>query len=174
MIYHKVASFMLLPAFGLKGQSPEATYAMCLWGEARGQSLTEKAGVAHVILNRASKPYGPGGVPRWWMQDHSEDLLTRVKSVILQPWQFSCFNANDPNSSKLLEAPYRDGGSAWNECVAVCAAALDGLVSDPTNDADHYHSYGLTDYALGKWPSWAKVGRECAVLGRFRFYRLES
>lgn len=171
MIYHHLAAFDAKEGTPLFGQSPEALYAMTVWGEARGQGLTEKQAVAAVILNRARMPYSASGQPMWWMSNHTADIRERIRSVVLHPWQFSCFNASDPNRDKLLEASTLES-KPWWESVAVCSAMLDGLLRDPTNGADHYHSYSLADYALGKWPSWAKVGRECAQLGKFRFYRL--
>jgi spore germination cell wall hydrolase CwlJ-like protein len=171
MIYHHLAAFDPKDGIELFDQPPEFLYAVTVWGEARGRTLTEKQAVAAVILNRARKPFLPSGQPMWWMSAPQANLLGRVASVVTHPWQFSCFNASDPNRDKLPYAPEKEP-EAWRECVAVCAGMLDGLLSDPTNSADHYHSYSLGDFALGKWPSWAKVGRECAVLGRFRFYRL--
>ncbi len=64
--------------------------ARCIWGEARGEPIQGKLAVAHVVLNRvkAQSYYGK-----------------TIRDVILKPWQFSCFNENDPN----LLAPVRKG-----------------------------------------------------------------
>jgi hypothetical protein len=61
--------------------------ARTLWGEARGENEVGMSAVASVIMNRVSK----GG---WWGDS--------IDKVCLKKFQFSCWNQNDPNASKLL------------------------------------------------------------------------
>lgn len=73
--------------------SPSAldTLTKTIWGEARGEGREGMIAVAWVILNRAS-------IGGWWGNS--------IETVCLKPWQFSCWNANDPN------APYMRGRKA--------------------------------------------------------------
>ena len=66
--------------------------ALCIWAEARNQGLEGMQAVGSVILNRASHP-------GWWGKD--------VKSIILAPCQFSCFNADNPATPRNEEDPER-------------------------------------------------------------------
>ena len=124
-----------------------ATLARTLYGEARGEAWAGKVAVAWVIRNRAER----GG---WWGGT--------IDGVCRKPWQFSCWNANDPNRAKLQavtpESP------AFADCLAAAAAVLGGLVKDPTRGACHYHAPGVR-------PAWAAGKDPVATIGRHRFYR---
>jgi len=119
--------------------------AKTMWGEARGESEEGKIGVAWVIRNRAENPC-------WWGKT--------VAGVCLKKWQFSCWNANDPNSDKIANlsddelAPFID----------IAESVLDDSVSDPTGGATHYHTEAVD-------PKWA-VGREpTCTIGHHLFYK---
>jgi len=92
--------------------------ALCIWGEARGESVTGQLAVAHVVLNRVDRA-------RWWGHD--------VRSVILKPYQFSFFN----DSPALAPGP----GLVQ---LAIAELALGKLTLDPTLGATHYHAVGMT------------------------------
>jgi N-acetylmuramoyl-L-alanine amidase len=89
--------------------------ALCIWGEARGESVTGQLAVAHVVLNRAASP-------RWWGHD--------VRSVILKKWQFSYFNSRSPGPGLVQ--------------LAIAELAMGKLTLDPTLGATHYHAVGVT------------------------------
>jgi spore germination cell wall hydrolase CwlJ-like protein len=59
----------------------QGVLARTLWAEARSQGGEGMHAVANVILNRAAQP-------DWWGKD--------IRSVCLAPYQFSCWNENDP------------------------------------------------------------------------------
>ena len=65
-------------------------FALCLYGECRGESLESQVAHANVIWNRH----------KLWKQP--------LKDVILKPKQFSCFNEGDPNRVKILAILYAD------------------------------------------------------------------
>ena len=88
--------------------------------------------------------------------------------MVLKAWQFSIFNANDPNRAKLNDPAASDGVAVWNECRAVAANALDGLLRDPTGGATHYFSYSESQKHL--WPKWSKTLPHTKKIGAFRFY----
>lgn len=127
--------------------------ARTIWGEARGESVRGMEAVAGVILNRARIAEDRGGF--WWGRGIAE--------ICCKPFQFSCWNANDPNRAKLLSVGSDDPHFAIAQRIAT--RALRGALADPTKGADHYHADGVT-------PDWA-AGREgCVVIGRHVFYRL--
>ena len=59
--------------------------ARTLWGEARGEGFDGQIAVAWTIRNRVFD----GKAKSWWGEGYAE--------VCLKPWQFSCWNQNDPN-----------------------------------------------------------------------------
>lgn len=121
--------------------------ALCIWREARGETLQGKRLVASVIRNRVEDP------KRW---------PNTYVGVITQPWQFSSFNANDPNSAKFPE----DGTDAfgpWNECVAAATAVLESDV--PFTTANHYHTVNVS-------PKWRDDTKIVAREGHHIFYKL--
>ena|SRR5438034_2255785 len=107
--------------------SDEVLCALCVYREARGEGELGKRGVAHVILNRmkANKFFG-----------HD------VRSVILKPYQFSSFNASDPNVDVW---PHKENDAAWTECVDTAGKVLLGQDPDLTNGALYYFSPPLTE-----------------------------
>lgn len=137
------------------------TLARTLWGEARGEPLDGQIAVAWVIRNRATRArfagrlVGSAGAPA---------------HVCLAPWQFSCWNDNDPNRAKLLVL-------REDQCrgqVGVASNVLDGLVADPTNGADHYHTIDPPGWATLWPPDWVPSMRETARFGGHVFYDSRS
>lgn len=122
--------------------------ARTLWGEARGESLEGKIGVAWVIKNRADKP-------SWWGKD--------ITGVCKAPWQFSCWLPNDPNRAKLLAVKTTD--EMFRECLFIVAGVLSGNIPDPTKGANHYHAKSIK-------PNWANGVEPTARLHNHVFYRL--
>lgn len=124
--------------------------ARTLFGEARGESVLGMIAVAWVIKNRADNP-------GWWGRS--------VETVCLKPYQFSCWNADDPNApflrgNKII--PPREYMLAREAAVAV----LEGHEPDPTGGATHYYSTSMR-----KPPKWAASGTKTVQIGRHIFYR---
>jgi N-acetylmuramoyl-L-alanine amidase len=129
---------------------PADIMARTLYGEARGEGREGIEAVAAVIMNRVRNP-------RWWGID--------VVSVCQKPWQFSCWNDGDPNRAKLLAVTAAD--PQFQECQAIAHDALNGVLVDPTSNADSYFD------TIIQPPSWA-IGRlPVYLIGDLRFYRLE-
>ncbi len=123
---------------------------LCVWREARGESLDGKRAVAHVIRNRVY------GATKWWGHDW--------QSVILHPWQFSSFNAADPNADKWPD----DTDPSFAECCQAAVPVYLGSDTDLTNGATYYH-----DTSMG-WPhAWGNpADYELTLeLGRLKFYK---
>lgn len=117
--------------------------ALCVWREARSESILGKVLVAQVIENRVTDV-------RW--PDTYIDVIT-------QPLQFSAFNKNDPN---VIKYP-REGDREWLNCVA----AADAVLSSPESFtmANHYHTKNIM-------PSWAKIELVTNREGNHIFYKL--
>lgn len=143
---------------GGERQLPEAdTLARTMYGEARGEGARGLEAVAHVVLNRVD-------AHRWWGDD--------VVAVCLKPWQFSCWNATDPNRRKLLTLSAADPVYAQAFGTATRLLELQDrdhaarLRSDPTEGATHYYAP-----ALVKRPAWAAGRAPCARIGGHDFFR---
>jgi spore germination cell wall hydrolase CwlJ-like protein len=129
---------------------PIDVLARTIWGEARGEPSGGMEAVACVILNRARHP-------RWWGGS--------IVEVCLKPWQFSCWNAGDPNRPKLLSVTGAD--PAFTAALAIADRAVRGELPDCTNNADSY-----VDLRVAR-PAWAEQNKPVAVIGNQTFFRLE-
>jgi spore germination cell wall hydrolase CwlJ-like protein len=132
-------------------QAPAATErdvdvtARTLYGEARGQPLDGIIAVASVVANRARRGVY-GATPA---------------EICLRPWQFSCWNARDPNRPIIERV--QPGTFVFDVCRLVASLVLRGLLPDPTGGATHYHTKGVApDWSRGKTPS--------AVIGDHLFF----
>ena len=66
-----------------------------LYGEARPWDEDDARAIAHVVLNRVNYKNWPDSIAK----------------VCLQPYQFSCFNVNDPNRTRIMSA--KAGDNDW-------------------------------------------------------------
>lgn len=117
-------------------------------GEIRGGDFESKLAVAWVIINRAK--WHPAA---WWG--------STIYDVCHHPYQFSCWNKNDPNSEYISKL---DATSAtYLACEAAVEYALNGNESDPTKGSTSYLVHGTH----AKWlfnpdgtprPTRARVG----------------
>ncbi len=128
------------------------TLARTLYGEARGEKVRGMEAVASVIINRVEKAMQRGGY--WWGGD--------VEKVCLRPWQFSCWNVNDPNREKILTIDSTN--KIFATCLRIARRAVFGCLKDPTEGATHYHRSGLM-------PAWARHQIPCAEVGHHVFYK---
>lgn len=130
--------------------------ARTVWGEARGEGETGWAAVAWVIRNRAEWPGGP----HWWG--------ATVSAVCLHPYQFSCWNHNDPNFARL-SATKSDTLENYAEIFAVGSSVMAGDIPDPTGRASHYEVRGTT----ASWQADAvRRGIAPVRIGHHDFYRI--
>ena len=124
------------------------TLARTVWGEARGEGQTGMEAVANVVLNRVKRQ-------SYWGRT--------VEEVCRKPYQFSCWNAGDPNRGQMLRLDAADASYALARRIA--DAALRHQLPDTTNGATHYHARALLPP-----PHWARAHLPCAELGRHIFY----
>ena len=127
--------------------------ARTLWGEARGESLAGQIAVAWTIRNRVND----GNARSWWGEGYV--------GVCLKPYQFSCWNKNDPNFAYLSGAkpiPFREFAQVQIAADQVMA----GKVADPTGGATHY--YATT---MPRPPMWIKGATQTLSLGHHVFFK---
>ena len=122
--------------------------ARTIWGEARSEGQHGMEAVAAVIMNRVRHPH------RWG---------NSVAEVCLQPRQFSCWNADDPNRKKLFLVSHAQPSFrlAWE----IADRAIHDELEDPTGGADHYHEESVN-------PSWARGQTPIVRIGQHVFYKL--
>lgn len=124
---------------------------ICNYREAYNELPQSKLAQAWSVMNRAKHP-------SWWGASLSE--------VILKPFQYSCFNKNDP---AYLHSPHIRDPKAI-ECYVACYQAYNALIPDPTGGADSYFDRSLD----ADPPVWAKSASHCCDIGSFHFFRVRG
>ncbi|MGH8384021.1 MAG: cell wall hydrolase [Pseudomonas sp.] len=127
--------------------------ARTIWGEARGESPAGKVAVAWTIRNRVFD----GKEKSWWGEGYA--------GVCQRPYQFSCWNRNDPNHpflSGVRQVPFRELAQARIAADQV----IDGLVPDPTGGATHYYAVSMKTP-----PAWAAKAKQTLKLGGHVFLK---
>lgn len=120
--------------------------ALCVWREAQNQPHDARLGVYWSILNRTNKA-------AWWNGNTAGDAA----AVVLFPYQYSSFNANDPNAVKLPKST--------DKIFEDITLMVLNPGPDPTAGATHYYS---NDIAAPKWVSEMTFTTK---IGAFLFYK---
>ena len=120
--------------------------ARTIWGEARGEKMPGRIAVGLVIINR----YNSG---KWYAGD-------TIAQTCQKPWQFSCWNKNDPNYKKIMAITEAILRPYWE----LAEKLINDEHSDITNGATHYHTKSCH-------PAWAKGKLPCAIIGNHIFYK---
>ena len=131
----------------LETATDEDILARTICGEARGEGEQGMQAVANVIMNRTDKP-------GWWG--------TTIKDVCLKPYQFSCWNVDDPNRPIILNLD--ENYSIYNDAMAIAQNASNGSLPDITDGATNYYAKGIPE------PKWAAGKTPCAVIGNQLFF----
>jgi spore germination cell wall hydrolase CwlJ-like protein len=126
-----------------------ALLALCIYWEARGEGSNGQHAVAWVIKNRVTR----GG---WFGKSWAE--------VILKPYQFSSFNANDKQKFPIPETD-----PAFGPCLYAAKHVYDGTSPDPTMGATHY--YASSGPSKIDPPSWVKDMIPTVTTGNQSFFR---
>lgn len=129
---------------------PIDTLARTIWGESRNQGREGMECVANVVMNRVSRA-------AWWGND--------VCSVSLHPYQFSCWNENDPNRP-LVESVGGDDPQ-FTLALLIAQNAINGILKDWTGGSTYYFAGdNVPDWAQGKTPTF--------VYGAHKFFNLPA
>lgn len=130
--------------------------ARTIYGEARGEygridgGLASLIAVGNVVMNRVQQK-------TWFGRT--------VREVCLKPYQFSCWNENDPNREKLCGVS--SDNQVFAQCLDVAKAVVARRYPDLTKGSDHYYSNDLVFP-----PKWAYEANECVRIGKHRFFKL--
>ena len=127
--------------------------ARTIWGEARGEGTAGQIAVAWTIRNRVFD----GKEESWWGEGYA--------GVCQKPWQFSCWNKNDPNFAYLsgaLPMPARE----FKQALTAADHVIGSNGPDPTNGATHYYAINMP-----KPPTWAKEAEQTLSLGHHVFFK---
>lgn len=145
---HRIAEYIMPNPYSEQKVSAkdEVLLARLIFGEARGSSRELKIAVAQTALNR------------------TKNKKCSLEGVILQPYQFSCFNKNDPNYNKVWN-PEKYEIKAWKECLELAKEILDNKYQDLSQGANHYHTDKVN-------PNWAKDRKPLFKVGNTLFYRI--
>lgn len=133
----------------MNNNDPLDILARTVWGEARGEGTIGMAAVANVVINRVAKPC-------WWGND--------IVSVCQKPWQFSCWNKNDPNLPKLIVVNESD--PYFLQANTLASKAVNKDLADNTNGATSYY-----DKRMPNTPKWALGKTPCVEIGHHLFFK---
>jgi N-acetylmuramoyl-L-alanine amidase len=132
--------------------------ARTIYGESRGEPLLGKQGVAATVVNRAL-----------YAATHHYPMFGdgMIRAACIFPWQYSCWNKNDPNYPKILALDLASDDPVIHECLAVAQSAVDGDLADPTHGAMWYKTNALP------WPHvWGPEVQPLIVIYDQSFYNL--
>jgi len=125
--------------------------ALTMWGEARSSGEEGMRAVGHVIANRRLS--GRHGA--------------FATDTVSEAWQFSCWNAGDPNLRAMqnVETLPHAGREyrMWLAAKRIAGEILTGRSADPTGGALFYHA----DYVAPRWADGMPV---TAAIGHHLFY----
>lgn len=126
------------------------TVTRTLWGEARGEAQLGREAVAWVIKNRVLSP------KTWWGKDY--------QSVCKAKYQFSCWNANDPNYA-FLSGSRPIPLVEYDSCEDAALLVLGNFIEDPTDGATHYYAKSIAA------PKWTHGATRTVQIGSHIFYK---
>lgn len=124
-----------------------------VYGEARNQSYEGMKAVAAVAINR-------------W-----KNRCKSLRDIILEKYQFSCFNASDPNSRIIMNITTKDF-SVWDECCRAAISQYMGLEVDPTGNAIHYLTVYLYNHYRPDW-DWNEL-EKTIIIGDHIFFKRKA
>jgi len=137
----------------LRDLPADIVLALLIWGEARGEPVEGQIGVACVVRNRALR------------SGHD------WRAVMLAPFQFSCFNADDPNFPKISRARELlltgTPTPQLAQALWIANGVIDGTVMDNTRGAQNYLTTDLLRSARA--PRWSQHRPILVVLGQHSF-----
>jgi N-acetylmuramoyl-L-alanine amidase len=130
---------------------------LTIWGEARGEPIEGKLGVASVMRNRLLAKY--------------RGAQTYV-AVCTARAQFSAWT--DEATAMQSEAELLTGDPTLKNhpdpvlrlCWEIARATIAGLLPDATNGANHYYAVSIQP------PAWCAGQQTLAALGQHRFFKV--
>ena len=136
------------------------TATRTVWGEARGEPVEGWGAVAWVLRNRLEWPGGPF----WWSRHPAGGVRPNsIAAVCRQPFQFSCWNSNDPNCPKLKALSIAD--PTYLRIHEIVEQVMNGEINDPTGHASHYEM-------VGTGAAWGRNRAVSKLIGHHAFYSI--
>ena len=129
--------------------------AKTIYGEARGEYARHDAGLAGLIA------VGNVAMNRLKAQSWFGKTL---REVCLKPYQFSCWNPNDPNHDKLHSSTVTIE-PLFDICRWVAENVAEERWPDLTKGSDHYHTVQVA-------PKWSKGQKPVIRIGCHVFFKL--
>lgn len=126
---------------------------LTIFGEARGEPIEGKIGVAMVMRNRVKEAYRGA---------------TTYVDVCTAHAQFSAWTEEvEQMKAAAIELEGTHLDPTLTLCMQIAAATIAGLLCDNTNNSNHYLTHAL--YSAADAPSWSKNTRVLATLGAHVF-----
>ena len=126
--------------------------AVTIWGEARGGGEAAMRAVGHVIDNRSR-----AGLQSRYVTD-----------TVSEAFQFSCWNAGDPNREAMMNVdslrPDSQDHRMWLAAKRLAEEILSGRSADPTGGALFYHTTAVS-------PGWSAGIPPTRQIGSHLFFR---
>jgi spore germination cell wall hydrolase CwlJ-like protein len=119
---------------------------MTVYMEASGEGPEGMLAVAYVLVNRKDVHGGT------------------LASVCLRPFQFSCWNTDDPNRGRI--AALNDDDLTLAQAENAVTTAINETESDPTRGATNYYATSMRTP-----PDWASRMTFTVEIGKHRFYK---
>lgn len=134
--------------------------ARTLYGEARGEGDLGMKAVACVIMNRCKH-----ATAYMLTHGHAHSLFGNgsPESACQAKWQFSCWNAGDPNCHIINDVD--DSDPIFTKALQIASSAVNGLLDDITFGATHYY-----DRRMPEPPEWAEDKEPCASISHHLFF----
>lgn len=135
----------------LANTSPRQVIAMCAVGEADSLGLTGMTATINTGQNRVNSCVTTFG----------RDLV----GVFTWPWQYSCFNADNPRLPFLFKMG--DSDAMFSAALVLADQALAGTLKDITDRSTHYVNWKT----VNPMPEWA-TGTPRFICGPHNYYRV--
>jgi N-acetylmuramoyl-L-alanine amidase len=136
--------------------------ARTIFGEARGESLEGQIAVAWCIRHRAE--FALAYVAR---HNHPHRLYGdgSIAAACKMPWQFSCWNENDPTHAAMLAVGLSN--PAFQHANMVALQVISGRAEDGMPGTTHYYNHAAVKHD----PAWVQGAVLVATVGSHRFYK---
>ncbi|MFO0147886.1 MAG: cell wall hydrolase, partial [Microcystis sp.] len=111
-----------------------------------------KIGVGYTVINRVSIAQARGDY--WWGNT--------IREVCLKPYQYSCWNANDPSRAVIIAV--RPGNRIFDRCLVIARQVIDRAIANPVRRSTHYYATYIAA------PDWTRGKNPYVQLGVHKFY----
>lgn len=123
--------------------------ALTAWGEWRSGAKPGMTCILNVVCNRLAS-----GIT-WWGNDK--------RAICLHPYQFSCWNQDNPEHFKMLAVNPKDPD--YQIALGLAGLAIAGILPDLTNGATSYFDNSIPA------PKWAVDKTPCFIIYPMQFYK---